>query len=131
MGCLDSVNSRVGRRPALRAAGGSRPARLELRAGVPNESDKRRAAHAPKRPPPACLADARRARPQIRKLRRRGYFPSLLEPRRLSEQALVSVVQDAYVGGVSTRKVDVVESVERRSAASAAITTSVGRTSGD
>jgi putative transposase len=42
----------------------------------------------------------------IPKLRRGSYFPSFLEPRRRSEQALVSVVQEAYVAGVSTRKVD-------------------------
>ena len=35
-----------------------------------------------------------------------AYFPSFLEPRRRAEQALVSVVQEAYVNGVSTRKVD-------------------------
>jgi len=35
------------------------------------------------------------------------YFPSLLdEPRRRGERALVAVVQEAYVHGVSTRKVD-------------------------
>ena len=34
------------------------------------------------------------------------YFPSFLEPRRRAEQALVAVVQEAYVNGVSTRKVD-------------------------
>ena len=33
----------------------------------------------------------------IPKLRRGSYFPSFLEPRRRSEQALVSVVQEAYV----------------------------------
>lgn len=43
---------------------------------------------------------------RIPKLRRGSYFPSLLEPRRAAEQALVSVVQEAYVHGVSTRKVD-------------------------
>ena len=43
---------------------------------------------------------------QIPKLRRRSYFPSLLEPRRMTETALLSVVQQAYVCGVSTRKVD-------------------------
>jgi putative transposase len=32
--------------------------------------------------------------------------PSFLEPRRRSEQALVAVVQEAYVNGVSTRKVE-------------------------
>lgn len=42
----------------------------------------------------------------IPKLRRGSYFPSLLEPRRRAEKALVSVVQEAYVHGVSTRKVD-------------------------
>jgi putative transposase len=42
----------------------------------------------------------------ILKIRRGSYFPSFLEPRRRSEQALVSVVQEAYVAGVSTRKVD-------------------------
>jgi transposase-like protein len=42
----------------------------------------------------------------IPKLRQGSYFPSFLEPRRRSEQALVAVVQEAYVNGVSTRKVD-------------------------
>ena len=35
-----------------------------------------------------------------------AYFPSFLEPRRPAEQAIVSVVMEAYVNGVSTRKVD-------------------------
>jgi putative transposase len=35
-----------------------------------------------------------------------SYFPSFLEPRKRSERALVAVVQEAYVNGVSTRKVD-------------------------
>jgi putative transposase len=35
-----------------------------------------------------------------------SYFPSFLEPRRRSEQAIVAVVLEAYVNGVSTRKVD-------------------------
>ena len=34
------------------------------------------------------------------------YFPGFLEPRRRSEQAIVAVVLEAYVNGVSTRKVD-------------------------
>jgi len=42
----------------------------------------------------------------IPKLRRGSYFPSFLEPRRRSEQAIVAVVLEAYVNGVSTRKVD-------------------------
>ena len=43
---------------------------------------------------------------RIPKLREGSYFPSLLEPRRRSERALLSVVQQAYVEGVSTRRVD-------------------------
>ena len=43
---------------------------------------------------------------QIPKLRQGSYFPSFLQPRKRSEQALVAVVQEAYVNGVSTRKVD-------------------------
>ncbi|HOE71236.1 MAG TPA: IS256 family transposase [Brevefilum sp.] len=43
---------------------------------------------------------------RIPKLRTGSYFPSLLEPRRRAEQALLAVVQQAYVEGVSTRKVD-------------------------
>jgi transposase-like protein len=35
-----------------------------------------------------------------------SYFPSFLEPRRRCEQAVVAVVMEAYVNGVSTRKVD-------------------------
>jgi putative transposase len=42
----------------------------------------------------------------IPRLRSGSYFPSFLEPRSRSEQALVAVVQEAYVNGVSTRKVD-------------------------
>lgn len=43
---------------------------------------------------------------QIPKLRQGSYIPSFLEPRRRWEQAFVSVVSEAYVRGVSTRKVD-------------------------
>jgi transposase-like protein len=35
-----------------------------------------------------------------------AYFPSFLEPRRPCEQAIVACVMEAYVNGVSTRKVD-------------------------
>lgn len=42
----------------------------------------------------------------VPKLRQGSYFPSFLEPRRLSEQALAAVVQEAWINGVSTRKVD-------------------------
>ena len=42
----------------------------------------------------------------IPKLRDWSYLPSLLEPRRRSEKALLAVTQQAYVEGVSTRRVD-------------------------
>ena len=43
----------------------------------------------------------------IPKLRSGSYFPEwLLEPRRRAEQALVQVVADCYLAGVSTRRVD-------------------------
>ena len=52
---------------------------------------------------------------QIAKIRQGSYFPSFLQPRKRSEQALVSVVQQAYVCGVSTRRVDqLVESLGLR-----------------
>jgi transposase-like protein len=43
---------------------------------------------------------------QIPKLRQGSFFPSLLEPRRRIDKALWAVVMEAYVHGVSTRKVD-------------------------
>src|SRR5512143_2603610 len=43
---------------------------------------------------------------RIPKLRQGTYFPSFLEPRRLSERALTAVIQEAWIGGMSTRKVD-------------------------
>ena len=52
---------------------------------------------------------------QIPKIRQGSYFPIFLQPRKRSEQALVSVVQQAYVCGVSTRRVDqLVESLGLR-----------------
>ena len=42
----------------------------------------------------------------IPKKRQGSYFPGFLEPRRRCEQAIVAVVLEAYVNGVSTRKVD-------------------------
>lgn len=42
----------------------------------------------------------------IPKLREGSYFPSFLSPRRRSEEALISVICEAYVRGVSTRKVE-------------------------
>ena len=43
---------------------------------------------------------------QIPKLRKGSYFPTFLEPRRAAEKALVAVIQEAYVQGISTRSVD-------------------------
>jgi putative transposase len=43
---------------------------------------------------------------RIPKLRRGSYFPGFLEPRRTAEKALVAVIQEAYIQGVSTRSVD-------------------------
>jgi transposase-like protein len=42
----------------------------------------------------------------IPKLREGSFFPALLEPRRRIDQALWAVIMEAYVHGVSTRKVD-------------------------
>jgi len=43
---------------------------------------------------------------RIPKLRRGSYFPAFLEPRRTAEKALIAVIQEAYVQGISTRNVD-------------------------
>jgi transposase-like protein len=43
---------------------------------------------------------------RIPKLRQGSYFPPFLEPRRTTEKALVAVIQEAWIGGVSTRRVD-------------------------
>jgi putative transposase len=66
-----------------------------------------------------------------------AYFPSFLEPRRRCEQAIVSVVMEAYVNGVSTRKVDrLVEQLgiqgmsKDRVSRCAAISTSMSSSSG-
>ena len=43
---------------------------------------------------------------EIPKLRKGSYFPSFLEPRRVAEKALIAVIQEAYVQGISTRSVE-------------------------
>lgn len=43
---------------------------------------------------------------RVPRVRDGGYVPSLVEPRRRAERALLAVVQQAYVEGVSTRRVD-------------------------
>jgi putative transposase len=43
---------------------------------------------------------------KIPKLRHGSYFPAMLEPRRTAEKALIAVIQEAYIQGISTRSVD-------------------------
>ena len=43
---------------------------------------------------------------RIPKLRQGSYFPPFLEARKTSEKALIAVIQEAWIAGVSTRKVD-------------------------
>jgi transposase-like protein len=43
---------------------------------------------------------------RVPRVRDGGFFPALLEPRKRAERALLAVVQEAYVEGVSTRRVD-------------------------
>lgn len=43
---------------------------------------------------------------KVPRVRDGSFYPSLLEPRKRAERALVAVVQEAYVHGVSTRRVD-------------------------
>src|SRR5271163_4400194 len=41
---------------------------------------------------------------EVPRLRNGSYFPSFLEPNTRSERALIGVVQEAFISGVSTRK---------------------------
>ena len=43
---------------------------------------------------------------EVPRVRDSSYFPTLLEPRRRAERASSAVVQEGYVHGLSTRKVD-------------------------
>ena len=43
---------------------------------------------------------------RVPKLRQGSYFPGFLEARKTPEQALVAAIQEAWIGGVSTRRVD-------------------------
>ena len=43
---------------------------------------------------------------KIPKLRAGSYFPPFLEARKTTEKALVAVIQEAWIGGVSTRRVE-------------------------
>ena len=94
---MEAEVSRAGRRRAGRAGAGG-------------------AADSPQRVSAAAVGDAGgRDRARDPEAAARQLLPVFLEPRRRREQALVSVVQEAYVAGVSTRKVDqVVESLGLR-----------------
>ena len=54
------------------------------------------------------MLDTRLGSLQLRvpKLRQGSYFPPFLEARKSSEKALIAVIQEAWIGGVSTRRVD-------------------------
>jgi len=43
---------------------------------------------------------------RIPKLRQGSYFPPFLEPRKTAEKPLVTMIQEAWIGGVSTPRVD-------------------------
>ncbi len=43
---------------------------------------------------------------KVPRVRDGSFYPSLLEPRKRAERALVAVVQEAYIQGISTRRVD-------------------------
>jgi hypothetical protein len=43
---------------------------------------------------------------RIPKLRQGSFFPPFLEARKVSEKALIAVIQEAWIGGVSARRVD-------------------------
>jgi len=66
---------------------------------------------------------------QIPKLREGSFFPSLLERRRRIDRALFAVVMEAYVHGVSTRKVD--DLVQALGAASGISKSEVSRICGE
>lgn len=42
---------------------------------------------------------------KVHKLRTGAYFPGFIEPRKTDEKALVSVIQEAWIAGVSMRRV--------------------------
>src|SRR3954471_9681701 len=74
-----------------------------------------RATHRNGHPPRRWDARAGEVELQIPKIRQGSYVPSFSEPRRRSEQALLAVVQQAHVCGVSTRRLDqLVESLGLR-----------------
>ena len=57
-------------------------------------------------------------RPRIPERRQGACFPPFLEPRRSPEKALAGVIQEAWIGGVSTRRVDELVQARGRSGVS-------------
>ena len=53
-----------------------------------------------------CDTRAGRIALELPKLRKGSYLPSFLDPRRTAEKALVAVIQEACVQGISTRSLD-------------------------
>src|SRR5579884_561253 len=72
----------------------------------PHERTETRLAHRNGHRPRVLTTTAGDLELQIPKLRVGSFFPSLLERRRRVDQALFAVVMEAYLHGVSTRKVD-------------------------
>lgn len=73
---------------------------------APNERTEQRLAQRNGHRPRTLTTTAGDLELQIPKLRTGSFFPSLLERRRRVDQALFAVVMEAYLHGVSTRKVD-------------------------
>ena len=42
----------------------------------------------------------------VPKIRKGGYIPFFITEKRRSEQALISMIKEAYINGVSTRKIE-------------------------
>ena len=73
---------------------------------APYERSTERVAQRNGHPPRTLSTPAGDLQLRIPKLRTGTFFPSLLERRRWVDQALFAVVMEAYLHGVSTRKVD-------------------------
>lgn len=73
---------------------------------APHERTEDRVAHRNGTRPKTISTTAGDLSVRIPKLRTGSFFPTLLEPRRRVDVALHAVVMEAYVHGVSTRKVD-------------------------
>src|SRR5690348_2799435 len=73
---------------------------------APHERSEARLAHRNGHRPRVLSTTAGDLELRIPKLRTGSFFPSLLERRRRVDQALFAVVMEAYLHGVSTRKVD-------------------------